>query len=82
MTAEFYSVKDVARLLSIRVRSVLSLIDLDELKAVDVSIRQNQRPRWRIARIDLDGFIARRKRQAAAPRRRRRKPALATKVYF
>ncbi len=29
MTAEFYSVKDVARLLDVRVRSVLSLIAAD-----------------------------------------------------
>jgi Helix-turn-helix domain len=82
VTAEFYSVKDVATLLSLRARSVLSLIAADELKAIDVSIRQSRRPRWRIARPDLDSFIAKRQRQPAAPRRRRRKPAPATKAYF
>ncbi|NQT14232.1 MAG: helix-turn-helix domain-containing protein [Planctomycetes bacterium] len=77
----FYKVKRTAELLGIQQHGVLSLIKSGELRAVDVSLTQGGRPRWRIMPDDLDGFLLRRTHQTPAPRRRRRKPA-DVKKYF
>lgn len=76
------SVKQVAELLGIRTHGVLSLIRSGELRAVDVSLVQGGRPRWRIMPDDLEGFLLRRTHQVAPPRRRRRRPATTVKQYF
>jgi excisionase family DNA binding protein len=81
MTNPAYSVRRVAELLGIRQHGVLSLIRSGELRAVDVSLKQGGRPRWRIMPDDLEGFLLRRTHQPAAPRRRRRKPQT-VKHYF
>ena len=75
------SVKQVAELLGIRTHGVLALIRSGELRAVDVSLVQGGRPRWRILPDDLEGFLLRRTYQTAPPRRRRRKPTN-VKAYF
>lgn len=82
MSDPLLSVKAVATLLGIRTHGVLSLIRSGELRAVDVSLTQGGRPRWRILPDDLEGFILRRTHQAPVPRRRRRKPATTVKRYF
>lgn len=76
------SVKQVADLLGIRTRGVLTLIRNGELRALDVSLEPGGRPRWRILPDDLDAFISRRTHQANPPRPRRRKPKTTVKVYF
>ncbi len=76
------SVKQVAELLGIRTHGVLTLIRSGELRAVDVSLVQGGRPRWRILPDDLEGFLVRRAHEVAAPRRRRRRPSSNVKRYF
>ena len=80
MSERALSVKQVAATLGIREHGVLTLIRSGQLRAVDVSLTQGGRPRWRIFPDDLDSFLVRRAHQVAPPRQRRRKPAV--KEYF
>ena len=82
MTDPMMSVKQVAQLLSVRQHSILNLVRTGQLRAVDVSLVQGGRPRWRILPDDLEGFILRRTHQVAPPRRRRRRPTTNLKAYF
>jgi len=82
MTDRALSVREVSELLGIRTHGVLSLIHSGELRAVDVSLKQGGRPRWRILPDDLDGFLLRRTHQVPAPRRRKRRRTANVKQYF
>ncbi len=75
------SVREVAALLGIRPHGVLALIHSNQLPAVDVSLQQGGRPRWRIFQDALEDFLLRRTHQPAAPRRRRRRNTT-VKQYF
>ena len=75
------TVKQVAERLGIRMAGVRSLIQSGELPAVDVSLTQGGRPRWRILPDHVEGFLTRRTHRPVAPRRRRRKPKN-VKQYF
>jgi len=79
---ETLTVKEVAAILRIREHGVLTLIKSGQLRASDVSLTQGGRPRWRVLRDDLDGFLLRRTHQASPPRRRRRRPVKPVKKYF
>jgi excisionase family DNA binding protein len=76
------TVKEVAALLGIRQHAVLTLIRNGSLRAIDVSLRQGGKPRWRIMPDDFEGFLARRTHQPAGPRRRRRKQPANITRYF
>jgi excisionase family DNA binding protein len=78
----FYSVREVAEMLSLRQHSILALIARGELRGIDVSLKRGRRPHWRIAAEDVEGFIARRTLQTAPRRRRRRRSATLIKRYF
>ena len=82
MSKPFYSVKQVAELLSIRTRSVRALLKSGDLVGIDVSLQPGGRPRYRISQDDLDNFLLRRAHQAAPPRKRRRKKRPLVKQYF
>lgn len=75
------SVKEVAELLGIRQHGVLTLIRNGELAAHDVSLKPGGRPRWRIAREEIESFLTRRAHVAAPKRRRKRRPK-DVKQYF
>jgi hypothetical protein len=82
MTSPALSVREVSELLKMRQHAVLALIRSDQLRAVDVSLRQGGRPRWRILAEDLDAFLLRRTHQAPMPRRQRPRRAATVKQYF
>jgi len=68
---------EVAKLLRVRIDKVRGWIRRGELAAVDVSETIGGRPRYRIARDDLDAFL--RRRQVTTPPvtvRGRRQPAI------
>jgi len=72
---EFLSPPEVAELLRVSHSKVLTWIATGDLRASDVASYRGQRPRWKVARQDLQDFLDRR---AATPppktRRRKRKP--------
>jgi excisionase family DNA binding protein len=75
--------REVAAMLGIRIKSVLTLIHTGQLPGVDVSLVPGGRPRWRVAREELDAFLRRRTHSAAPKRRRRRRrEAIPVKEYF
>ncbi len=76
------TVKNVATSLGIRQHGVLSFIHSGELRAVDVSLTQGGRPRWRILPDDLDSFLLRRTHQTKTTPRRRRRRTTNVKKYF
>ncbi|MHB8902146.1 MAG: helix-turn-helix domain-containing protein [Thermoguttaceae bacterium] len=78
----FYSVKQVSELLQIRTHGVLTLIRSGELRAIDVSLAQGGKPRWRILPDDIDAFVSKRTFQPRVVRKRRRKPTSELKKYF
>lgn len=62
-----------------------ALIHNGQIKAVNVAANPNGRPRWRIAWIEIERFLAARSTQQPQPvrkQRRRRAAATATKEYF
>ncbi|QDT39232.1 helix-turn-helix domain-containing protein [Stratiformator vulcanicus] len=68
---------EVAERLGIRQHSVVDLINSDQLRGIDVSLKPGGRPTWRVHPDDLEGFIARRtKKQRPARKRRKRNPAV------
>ncbi len=79
---DFYTVKQVGKILKIGDARILTLIRSGQLIAVDVSPQPGGRPRWRIMQSDLDGFILRRTYQPMPSRRKRRKRRSTTKEYF
>jgi len=78
----YVSPNQLAAELGISWAKTVGFIRSGELKAVDVSARRGGRPQWRIARADVELFLARR---AATPiprvTRRRRKPADIIEFY-
>ena len=70
---EYQTPPEVARLLHIRVDKVRAWITRGELVASDVSERVGGRPRYRIARDDLDAFLERRQVRPAHKTTRRTK---------
>jgi excisionase family DNA binding protein len=76
------SVREVADALSIRCRSVTSLIASGQLRAVDVSLHPGGRATWRIEREELESFLRRRTHSAAPRRRRRRAEPVEKPDYF
>jgi hypothetical protein len=82
-TRAYLSPAAVAAELSIRRGTVLSWIHRGELLAVNLAERSTGRPRWKISRVAMDEFLARRQCQPPAPRppRRRRPPANIIEFY-
>ena len=73
---------EAAKELRVSPDKVLTWIHSGELRAFDVSAARGQRPRWRIARADLDDFLARRAATPPQkPQRRRRRQAKTTTYY-
>jgi transposase len=67
---EFLKPPAIAKLLDVSCDSVLTWIRNGELIASDMTATRGQRPRWRIAKSDLEAFLARR---AATPQPKRRR---------
>ena len=88
---EWLTTVDAAKELLVNADKVRSWIEAGELLASDVTIQQGGRPRWRIARRDLDAFLRRRQpalaREAAAAaaaknRRRKAKAKATSHAYY
>lgn len=71
----FLSPPEIAELLGVGHSKVLAWIMRGELRASDVATVRGQRPRYKVARADLDAFLARRSTtpEPETPRRRRKK---------
>ena len=70
---QYLSPPQVAELLHVSHGKVLAWITSGDLRAADLATHRGQRPRWRIARTDLDDFLARRAATGPpVPTRRRR----------
>jgi excisionase family DNA binding protein len=71
----FYTPREAAELLSVRVGHILKWIGSHELAASNLAqLRDSKRPRWRITDNDLQAFVAGRSNRPTAlnkPRRRR-----------
>jgi len=71
----FLTPPQVAEELGVRPHKVLAFIRNGELKASDLSERPGGRPRWKIARTDLQAFLdARAAPKPSRPRRRAKQP--------
>ena len=70
---EFFKVPEIAKLFGIDQQKVLRWIAYGHLNAIDVSLNQSQRPRWRIHRKELAAFL-RRSSKPHPKTTRRRKP--------
>lgn len=69
---QFYSVSDLASLLSIKSDKILIWIATGELKAFNVATSRNGRPRWRISAEAFEAFQAARSNvQQVKPKARR-----------
>lgn len=71
--SEYLSPPAVAELLSIDVGKVYAWLSSGELRGVNVAERRGGRPRWRIARSDLESFLLRRSAGPPVQTTRRRK---------
>lgn len=71
---DYLTPPEAASLLRIDVHRVLTLIRSGELRASNVATRLSGRPRYRIARSDLDAWLARRAAAAVATPVVRRRP--------
>lgn len=75
----FLTPGEASQEIDIRVQSILAWIASGELAASDVSTKRGaKRPTWRIARSDLELFLASRRAVQAPPplkRQRQREPA-------
>jgi excisionase family DNA binding protein len=80
---EYLKPPEIAKLLRVGGDSVLRWIHTGELRAMDSTMGQGQRPRWRIHRADLEKFLASR---AATPppksTRQRRRTKSADVIQF
>lgn len=73
----------IADLLTVGHDKVLHWNKVGELRAVDVSTRRGQRPRWRISPEDLEDFLARRRATPPPkPTRRRHQHAQGVTEYY
>ena len=74
-THEYLTAPQLGKELMLGHDKVLDWIHSGELRAVDVSNKRGQRPRWRISRDDLDAFLARRSATPPPkPRHQQRQP--------
>ncbi len=73
---QFLSPPEVAEMLGVGHCKVLNWILRGDLRAADLCMVRGQRPRYKIARDDLESFLARRctTPEPRAKRRRRRQP--------
>ena len=71
MTQTHLVPKEICEMLAIGISPVLNWIHTKQLKAVNVS-NSPDRPRWRIARTDLDAFLESRSTQPAAKQTKKR----------
>lgn len=74
--ARYLTPRDVAELYGTNETKILSWIKSGELRAIDVSARRGERPRWRISPQALEQFEAARSSQptvATPPRSRTQK---------
>lgn len=80
----YLTVGEAAELLAIADEKVLRWLASGELRGVNVAQRNGARHRWRIARSDLDSFLAMRSTSPPPPKvtRRRRAPAREHRVYY
>ena len=70
---QYVSPPEIAKVLRVSHAKVLRWIRAGDLLAADLATHRGQRPRWRIARADLEDFLARRATgPPPVPRRRRR----------
>jgi len=72
----------VAELLGVNESKVLGWIRSGELPAVDVGPRGGRRPRWRVAKADLELFLTRRAANPPPPMVRRRRRADKAVIQF
>ena len=77
--ADVLTANQAARTLGVRKEKVLRWIRTGELRASNVS--QGYRPRWRIKRADLDGFLAGRNPTPRQPKRERQTGGEYTRHY-
>jgi hypothetical protein len=63
METEFITPPAAAKLLGVSIEKIINCIRRGELKAFNLS--DSARPRWKIARSDLQSFLDRRSNQAA-----------------
>lgn len=74
---------EAAEEINIRVQSILAWIASGELAASDVSTKPGgKRPTWRIARADLELFLASRRAVQTKPASRPRQPVDAAAVQY
>ena len=81
---EFIKPVDVAAYMNVPVDQVRDWIHSNQISAVDVSRQKAQRPRWRIAKSELERFLASRSSDATKTskvRRKRRQPEHIIKYY-
>jgi excisionase family DNA binding protein len=82
MAADFLTPPAVAELLGVSADKIIGWILAGELVAANLATTTVGRPRYRIARTDLDDFLRRRSAAVApTPTPRRRKPAAARTYY-
>jgi excisionase family DNA binding protein len=55
-----YSLTQIAATMAVKYETALAWIHTGEIRAIDVTARRGQRPRWRIMEDDLQAFLARR----------------------
>ena len=80
---QYLTPPEVAELLGVGHPKVLSWIDSGELRSYDISTNRDQRPRYKIARDDLEKFLARRSTTPEPEKRgRKRKQQDDTVINF
>jgi excisionase family DNA binding protein len=72
---------EAARQLGVSPDKIRGFIAAGELRASNLAMRQGGRPRWRIAPVDLEEFLARRS-AVPRPRRTRRRKEQAEVIQF
>ena len=80
--SEFLTPPEVAELLRVSHSKVLTWIGTGDLRASDLASHRGQRPRWKIAKSDLELFLARRAATPEPKPQRRRKRSDDTVIEF
>ncbi len=76
------TVTEAAKLLRVNRDKVLGWINSGRLLATNIAAKQGGRPRYRIARADLDSFTKRRTPQPRPRPKRAKKPSWTGKTYY
>jgi excisionase family DNA binding protein len=80
---EFFSPPEVAETIGVSHSKVLTWIASGELRALDLATHRGQRPRWKIAKADLEAFLARRSTTPTPePARRRHRVHENVREYY